>query len=68
MTSSSNPYEHYNQPHVEDDDLIDPDDGTSLLLLNFSDTRIYVAASLTNLKPISMISMTLSNLHHHELP
>ncbi|KAI9054906.1 hypothetical protein LZ554_002050 [Drepanopeziza brunnea f. sp. 'monogermtubi'] len=26
MASSSNPYEHYNQPQVEDDDLIDPDD------------------------------------------
>lgn len=26
MASSSNPYEHYNPPHVEDDDLIDPDD------------------------------------------
>ncbi|KAK0102171.1 hypothetical protein ONS95_001032 [Cadophora gregata] len=26
MASSSNPYEHYNQPHIEDDDLIDPDD------------------------------------------
>ncbi|EPE33073.1 hypothetical protein GLAREA_06085 [Glarea lozoyensis ATCC 20868] len=26
MASSSNPYEHYNTPHVEDDDLIDPDD------------------------------------------
>ncbi|RFU35685.1 hypothetical protein B7463_g735, partial [Scytalidium lignicola] len=26
MASSSNPYEHYNQPEVEDDDLIDPDD------------------------------------------
>ncbi|PSS25868.1 hypothetical protein M430DRAFT_48278 [Amorphotheca resinae ATCC 22711] len=27
MASSSNPYEHYNSPHVEDDgDLIDPDD------------------------------------------
>jgi hypothetical protein len=28
MASSANPYEHYNNPHVEDDDLIDPDDGT----------------------------------------
>ena len=28
MASSSNPYEHYNSPEVEDDDLIDPDDGT----------------------------------------
>jgi hypothetical protein len=28
MASSSNPYEHYNQPHIEEeDDLIDPDDG-----------------------------------------
>jgi hypothetical protein len=28
MASSSNPYEHYNTPQVEDeDDLIDPDDG-----------------------------------------
>jgi protein YIPF6 len=28
MASSSNPYEHYNSPQVEDeDDLIDPDDG-----------------------------------------
>lgn len=28
MASSSNPYENYNSPHVEDDgDLIDPDDG-----------------------------------------
>ncbi|RDL33620.1 Protein YIP [Venustampulla echinocandica] len=26
MASSSNPYEHYNSPAVEDDDLIDPDD------------------------------------------
>ncbi|KAE9363660.1 Yip1-domain-containing protein [Stipitochalara longipes BDJ] len=26
MASSSNPYEHYNSPQVEDDDLIDPDD------------------------------------------
>ncbi|KAH6673787.1 hypothetical protein B0J14DRAFT_512554 [Halenospora varia] len=26
MASSSNPYEHYNNPSVEDDDLIDPDD------------------------------------------
>jgi len=26
MASSSNPYEHYNSHHVEDDDLIDPDD------------------------------------------
>jgi len=30
MASSSNPYEHYNSPQVEDDDLIDPDDGTKL--------------------------------------
>jgi hypothetical protein len=31
MASSSNPYEHYNQPHIEeDDDLIDPDDGRQL--------------------------------------
>ena len=28
MASSANPYDnHYNSPHVEDDDLIDPDDG-----------------------------------------
>jgi hypothetical protein len=28
MASSSNPYEHYNSPQVEDEeDLIDPDDG-----------------------------------------
>ncbi|EKD18633.1 uncharacterized protein L3040_002060 [Drepanopeziza brunnea f. sp. 'multigermtubi'] len=26
MASSSNPYEHYHPPQVEDDDLIDPDD------------------------------------------
>jgi hypothetical protein len=27
MTSSANPYAHYNQPQVDDDDdLIDPDD------------------------------------------
>ncbi|KAL3428390.1 yip1 domain-containing protein [Phlyctema vagabunda] len=26
MASSSNPYEHYNQPQIEDDDLIDPDE------------------------------------------
>ncbi|KAE8447748.1 hypothetical protein EG329_010142 [Mollisiaceae sp. DMI_Dod_QoI] len=26
MASSSNPYEHYNSPEVENDDLIDPDD------------------------------------------
>lgn len=26
MASSSNPYQHYDQPRVEDD-LIDPDDG-----------------------------------------
>ncbi|KAN0104653.1 Yip1 domain containing protein [Hyaloscypha variabilis] len=26
MASSSNPYEHYNSPQIEDDDLIDPDD------------------------------------------
>jgi hypothetical protein len=31
MASSSNPYEHYNQPQVEDDDLIDPDDGMLFL-------------------------------------
>jgi hypothetical protein len=38
MASSSNPYEHYNSPHVEDDgDLIDPDDGMdcTLVLLEF---------------------------------
>jgi hypothetical protein len=29
MASSSNPYEHYESPQVEDD-LIDPDDGKSL--------------------------------------
>jgi hypothetical protein len=29
MASSANPYDnHYNSPQVEDDDLIDPDDGT----------------------------------------
>lgn len=34
MASSSNPYEHYNSPQVEDeDDLIDPDDGKDLSLL-----------------------------------
>jgi len=26
MASSANPYEHYDSPHVDDDDLIDPDD------------------------------------------
>jgi hypothetical protein len=26
MASSSNPYEHYNSPQVDEDDLIDPDD------------------------------------------
>jgi hypothetical protein len=34
MASSSNPYEHYNAPQVEDDDLIDPDDGTQLSILS----------------------------------
>ncbi|RAL59678.1 hypothetical protein DID88_000311 [Monilinia fructigena] len=28
MASSSNPYQHYNQPAVEEHDLIDPDDAT----------------------------------------
>ncbi|ESZ91800.1 hypothetical protein SBOR_7816 [Sclerotinia borealis F-4128] len=28
MASSSNPYQHYNQPHAEEEDLIDPDDAT----------------------------------------
>jgi len=28
MASSSNPYEHYNNPSMEEDDLIDPDDAT----------------------------------------
>lgn len=32
MASSSNPYEHYNSPQVEDD-LIDPDDGKSFYTL-----------------------------------
>jgi hypothetical protein len=27
MASSSNPYEHYDEPQVDDDDLIDPVDG-----------------------------------------
>lgn len=31
MASSSNPYEHYHSPQVEDD-LIDPDDGKSFLI------------------------------------
>lgn len=31
MASSANPYEHYNSPAVDDDDLIDPDDGMRLL-------------------------------------
>jgi hypothetical protein len=34
MASSSNPYENYNPPHVEDDsDLIDPDDGMHYSLI-----------------------------------
>ncbi|KAJ8064207.1 hypothetical protein OCU04_006556 [Sclerotinia nivalis] len=28
MASSSNPYQHFNQQHMEEDDLIDPDDAT----------------------------------------
>jgi len=28
MASSANPYEHYNSPRIDDDDLIDPDDAT----------------------------------------
>lgn len=33
MASSSNPYQHYNQPHIEEDDLIDPDDGAYISYL-----------------------------------
>lgn len=32
MASSSNPYQHYDQPRVEDD-LIDPDDGMYVYLI-----------------------------------
>jgi hypothetical protein len=44
MASSSNPYEHYNSPQVEDD-LIDPDDGRPFSSLNIN----HDIASLINL-------------------
>lgn len=44
MASSSNPYEHYASPEVEDD-IIDPDDGTSgpciLPLMSYHGPRTY---------------------------
>ncbi len=55
MASSSNPYEHYNSPQVEND-LIDPDDGEYYSSLDAND----VVISLTRLSfnPCEMAQLT----------
>jgi hypothetical protein len=49
MASSSNPYEHYNEPQVDDDDLIDPDDGTCPSHLPTSLLEFYRLIDLDNM-------------------
>ena len=64
MACSSNPYEHYNPPQVEDDDLIDPDDGMRRLVLLSGSFQSWASeAMLTYFQQILMTSMTLFNLH-----
>ena len=62
MASSANPYAHYNEPQIDDDDLIDPDDGmfTQKTSMPCFTNKIKQLTSTT--------SMILSNLHPRALP
>ena len=66
MASSSNPYEHYNSPHVgDDDDLIDPDDGTYSSLSTPTTIPNQDHSKLINyIQRTSTISTTLSPKHN----
>jgi protein YIPF6 len=61
MASSSNPYEHYNSPQVEDD-LIDPDDGKSFSSLEISDSVVFSYNSELQPLPNSTAELAIANL------
>jgi len=60
MSASDNPYQHYSQPHVSDDndDLINPD--TGMFFLFYSSRRQFAPALLL----ISLSPLT-ANMQQH---
>lgn len=60
---SANPYEHYDNPSIEGDDLIDPDDGESHAL-----SLKYVQCPMTNLTPSNPRRPRRPHQHLHLRP